>query len=1372
MYNRCVLRFHSDNKYNHYVEFYVICQKVRIWIGRGENMVRKKTIACIFSVLLAIYLIVGDAVAYPVCAAESSSADDKARDIAAAVSELTSAGDYNEGRVIVLYDPKQVSDDSEELVGSGGLLSRAERISDISPESYVNISGESLYSSREELVGDSGETVHDRQLAMVIVEDEGKTTEELLTDLLAEPGVLLAEPDYITSVEADADIYELQDTDPVPGLSSVMDNEIFPADDIEEEYTELTDDSDAEDGTAVSTPDPVVAYTGDVTSYQWGMSDGTNCRSQDILPYADVFSMNSPNWNMTGESNVSGGVIAVIDTGVDYTHPDLCDVLYTFSSDEQESLGCGKYGLSTVQGSDPAEPMDGHGHGTHCAGVIGSSWNGCGTSGMIQGAKILAIRAISDSGVCYYADVLKALAFVKSAHDMGIDVRVVSNSYGVPVRDYAMRVITEELADSGIIAVFASGNNDEHLDASYYATDMVKDLPNVAVVNASVQNGDKSYYSNYGQGATHVFAPGSDILSTIPVAEKLSAKRTYLPELDESPVYCDPEWQNLDNGLDLSLYEYSYTAGKTLQDYFDVYLTKDFSADGDGRCLKFVLKQDSPSGKPLTVRFLLPVAVDAPASYVSAAIYSPASGFRSCLHIINEKNKKIDGNVVVPRAGWSISSVSGIRESGNKIAVANEGSFLPIYLDLARETGSLRAGDEFYIDDLAVGGTSYTSAQTAYAFMDGTSMAAPAAAALAMLYYDGLPADRENAGLVTARLKANVRQKEELAEYCSSGGVVSYGVREADPLPVICSAAVSGTSILVSGSYFGEGGTLELGDTELEIISWDNDTIRAACPAEMQSGVQRVTVANENGTTRGAFLFTAPANVTDTAVPLYETALPTIPQNVMMSSEHIMAVCGLRDVLYVLVGITSDDRDISYASAIVAYSILGKTWKRQEEIPSGGLAYPSMTAYRGRILINGITGTEDEGVLMSYDPTSKTWVRYDTLGSVASALINYKDRLLYFGGARLPEANSIREIDLEKKTVQTIATLGTAYMQNTVVPVGDMLYVYGGYTSGVSSISFKSADPNIICFRKNGTSFEEAPASSIYLSRFVADHLKNLEGTICGADGKGYLVGAYMSGKDVEAAGRNIEDGDTFLISDTMRNLGKRLSHDVIYEPRATVYKGILYAFGISSSDGTGSTYIGRATTVNSNYQTPIQDRSSVIFTDVPSRHAYETAIYWAADCGITKGYSGTTLFGMNDPCTRGHAVMFLWNYAGRPKPRTVSVSPFKDVPKTHVYYQAILWAYQKGITKGYSNGKFGINDPCTRGHIATFIWKFKGSPKPKSMVNPFRDSLTPAYRNAILWAAGQGITKGFSADKTFRDTATCTRGQTVTFLYRMWQLT
>ena len=173
-------------------------------------------------------------------------------------------------------------------------------------------------------------------------------------------------------------------------------------------------------------------------------------------------------------------------------------------------------------------------------------------------------------------------------------------------------------------------------------------------------------------------------------------------------------------------------------------------------------------------------------------------------------------------------------------------------------------------------------------------------------------------------------------------------------------------------------------------------------------------------------------------------------------------------------------------------------------------------------------------------------------------------------------------------------------------------------------------------------------------------------------------------------------------------------------------------------------------------------------FSDViPNTTAHAKEVYWALAKGITKGYSGTNRFGINDTCTRGEAAMFLWRLAGKPSPKSVSKSPFSDVPKSHAFYNAILWTYQKGIAKGYSNGTFGINGKCTRGQIATFIWRYKGSPKPKTTKSSFKDAITPAFKNAVLWAAEAGITKGYP-DGTFRDTQNCTRGEIVTFLYRI----
>ena len=177
-------------------------------------------------------------------------------------------------------------------------------------------------------------------------------------------------------------------------------------------------------------------------------------------------------------------------------------------------------------------------------------------------------------------------------------------------------------------------------------------------------------------------------------------------------------------------------------------------------------------------------------------------------------------------------------------------------------------------------------------------------------------------------------------------------------------------------------------------------------------------------------------------------------------------------------------------------------------------------------------------------------------------------------------------------------------------------------------------------------------------------------------------------------------------------------------------------------------------------------------FSDVQNpNHAYYNAIYWAADAGITKGYPDGT-FGIDKDCTRGEMMMFLWRYAGKKEPKAVSKSPFKDVPKTHTFYKAILWGSQKGITKGYSDGTFGIDRNVTRGECMMFLWRLKGKPAPKAVAKaPFPDvPKNHVFYNAVLWGYQKKITTGFTSGKLkgkFGVNENCSRGQIVTFLYR-----
>ena len=109
----------------------------------------------------------------------------------------------------------------------------------------------------------------------------------------------------------------------------------------------------------------------------------------------------------------------------------------------------------------------------------------------------------------------------------------------------------------------------------------------------------------------------------------------------------------------------------------------------------------------------------------------------------------------------------------------------------------------------------------------------------------------------------------------------------------------------------------------------------------------------------------------------------------------------------------------------------------------------------------------------------------------------------------------------------------------------------------------------------------------------------------------------------------------------------------------------------------------------------------------------------------------------------------------------------FRDVKQSDYYYDAVKWAVEKGITEGTSAEAFSPHASCTRAQTVTFLWRAAGSPEPTGTVNPFSDlSPNAYYYKAVLWAVENGITQGTSAD-TFSPDATVTRGQTVTFLHR-----
>ena len=151
---------------------------------------------------------------------------------------------------------------------------------------------------------------------------------------------------------------------------------------------------------------------------------------------------------------------------------------------------------------------------------------------------------------------------------------------------------------------------------------------------------------------------------------------------------------------------------------------------------------------------------------------------------------------------------------------------------------------------------------------------------------------------------------------------------------------------------------------------------------------------------------------------------------------------------------------------------------------------------------------------------------------------------------------------------------------------------------------------------------------------------------------------------------------------------------------------------------------------------------------------------------GIVKGYDNQTLFKPENDCTRAQMVTFLWRLQGEPKVKN-SKKTFKDVAEGKYYYDSVLWASSKGITTGYKGGLFKPDGVCTRAQTVTFLWRMAGSPKPGTAKNPFKDvKKTDYFYKSVLWASEKKIVAGYS-DGTFRPQGKCTRRQMVTFLYK-----
>ena len=174
--------------------------------------------------------------------------------------------------------------------------------------------------------------------------------------------------------------------------------------------------------------------------------------------------------------------------------------------------------------------------------------------------------------------------------------------------------------------------------------------------------------------------------------------------------------------------------------------------------------------------------------------------------------------------------------------------------------------------------------------------------------------------------------------------------------------------------------------------------------------------------------------------------------------------------------------------------------------------------------------------------------------------------------------------------------------------------------------------------------------------------------------------------------------------------------------------------------------------------------QTAASFRDVKQGDYFYDAVQWAVEKGITAGTSANT-FSPNASCTRAQMVTFLWRAAGSPAPKSTT-NPFRDVRSTDYYYDAVLWAVENGITSGTGADTFSPTATVTRGQTVTFLYRAAGSPAAGGNAGFSDVNANDYYNSAVAWAAENNITGGTGNGK-FSPKADCTRGQIVTLLYR-----
>ncbi len=337
------------------------------------------------------------------------------------------------------------------------------------------------------------------------------------------PDVTLAEIRKVTGRQNDLVEDKIES---VGNLFSIDDLDNRSPEQVAEEYSRLGDMIEYAEPNFEIKLDPV---SGDANSPLVGEEDKENLPNDPLFAVqwalrnigqnngkekADLNALKA--WAKTkGSSNV---VVAVLDTGVDYTHQDLVSNIWqrpdSIPAYKDEQLGI----IDDINGFNSAEnsrdPMDDNGHGTHCAGIVGAEGdNGEGIAGVNWNVQIMPLKFLGKGGFGTTKNAIESINYAIERKKAGVNVRVISASWGSTQYSRALEDVIRKAGQEGILFVAAAGNSSANTDNTPHYPSSYK-LPNVISVAALDRTDSLASFSNYGAKSVHIAAPGKEIMST------------------------------------------------------------------------------------------------------------------------------------------------------------------------------------------------------------------------------------------------------------------------------------------------------------------------------------------------------------------------------------------------------------------------------------------------------------------------------------------------------------------------------------------------------------------------------------------------------------------------------------------------------------------------------------------------------------------------------------------------------------------------------------------------------------------------------------------------------------------------------------------